>query len=295
MSLLTDHGARRRSEHVSFSAMKLSRWTRRELRTHVTAIGVRPGDSVMVHAALRSVGPMLNGPDALIGAILDAVGSTGTVLAYTDWDTWHDQYVDADGRVPEELKPDIPPFDPRSSRAVRNHGAFAEFLRTWPGALRSGNPGASVAAIGARAAWFTADHPLDYGYGPDSPFGKLVAAGGKVLMVGAPLDTMSILHHAEQIADIPGKRIIRLEVPLLVDGRTQWRMIEEFDTREPVVEGLPEDYFREVVENFLVSGPEGRRGNIGHALSVLVPARDVVEFAVKWLERRVGAAVPRRD
>ena len=28
---------------------------------------------------------------------------------------------------------------------------LAEFLRTWPGARRSGNPDASVAALGARA------------------------------------------------------------------------------------------------------------------------------------------------
>lgn len=261
------------------------RWTRRELREQISVLGVEPGDAVMVHASLRRVGPMLNGPDALVGALLDAMAPGGTLLSYTDWDASYDDTLLSDGRVPEEMRADIPPFDAAASRACRAHGAISEFIRTTPGALRSGNPGASVAAIGARAEWFVADHPLDYGYGNDSPFGKLVAAGGKVLMAGAPFDTMSILHHAEQLADIPGKRIRRIEVPLRVGDVTEWRLIEEFDTTEPVVEGLSEDYFRIVIEEYIAAGGAHRRGLIGKAESWLMPARDIVEFTVQWLER----------
>lgn len=170
----------------------------------------------MVHAAVSRIGPMLNGPDALIGALLDASHPGGTVLAYTDWDARYDVLLDGDGRVPEEWRAHIPAFDPTASRAARENGVLPEFVRTWPGARRSGSPGASVAAIGAKAEWITADHPLDYGYGEGSPLAKL---GGKVLMVGAPLDTMTLLHHAEHLAAIPGKRIHRYEVPFLTaDG-----------------------------------------------------------------------------
>ena len=52
-------------------------WSRRELREAVAALGVVAGDVIMIHAALRRVGPMLNGPDALIGAVLDVLGSSG--------------------------------------------------------------------------------------------------------------------------------------------------------------------------------------------------------------------------
>lgn len=256
------------------------------------ALGLAPGDSVMVHASIRRVGPMLNGPDALIGALLDAISPGGTLLAYTDWDALYEDALPPDGRVPQELRADIPPFDPTASRACRAHGAIAEFIRTTPGALRSGNPGASVAAVGARAQWFVENHPLDYGYGNDSPFGKLVAAAGKVLMAGAPYDTMSILHHAEQLANIPGKRIRRVETPLLIDGVVQWHMIEEFDTANPVVDGLPDDYFRLVVEGYMASGAPHRRGTIGNADSLLVPAGEVVEFTVQWLESWASSRRP---
>jgi len=261
-------------------------WTRRHLRDHLTQLGLEPGDAVMVHAGLRAIGPMLNGPDTLIEALQDILGPQGTLLCYVNWDQQYEDALDEDGRVPDALKPDIPPFNPATSRASRDHGAFAEFVRTTPGALRSGNPGASVVALGHNAAWFTADHPQDYGYGPGSPFAKLVEVGGKVLMVGAPLDTMSLLHHAEHLAQIPGKRIRRMEVPLQSGDSVNWRMIEEFDTCDPVVEGLAADYFGTVVEAFLATG-QGRRGLIGKAPSVLVPAPAMVAFAVRWLEERL--------
>lgn len=257
-------------------------WTRGDLAAHLVALGLAPGDAVLAHAGLRSVGPMLGGPDILIDALADTVGPAGTILAYCDWN-----YDDRD-LADVALRPHVPPFDPARSRATRDNGAFPELLRTTPGARRSGSPGASCAALGGRADWFTADHALDYGYGLQSPFGKLVAAGGKTLLVGAPLDTMTLLHHAEHLADIHGKRLRRYEAPILMDGRTVWRTFEEFDTSDPVVEGLADDYFEDVVEDFLATG-QGRRGLIGHAPSVLVDAAAIVPFAVTWLESRFSS------
>lgn len=262
-------------------------WTRHALHQHLEAIGLRSDDAVMVHAGLRSVGFMLNGPDALIGAILDVIGPTGTLLSYVNWDQQYEDALDEQGYLPAELKSAIPPFNPLTSRASKDHGAFAEFVRTTPGARRSLNPGASVVAIGHRAEWFTAPHPLDYGYGPDSPFARLVAEDGKILMIGAPLDTISILHHAEHLAQLPGKRVRRMEVPLLVNGRVDWRLIEEFDTVDPVVAGLDDDYFGTIVREFLAGGA-GRQALVGAAPSVLLPAADIVAFAVRWLEQQAG-------
>jgi len=258
--------------------------TRASLAADLGRLGVADGDLVMVHAAMRRVGPVLGGPDALIAALRDAVGREGTLAAYTDWHLDHGDLLDAEGRVRPGWRAHVPPFDPRTARAIRDHGVLAEFLRTTPGALRSANPGASVAALGARAAWLTADHPLDYGYGPGTPLSRLVEARGKVLMVGAPLDTMTLLHHAEHLARIPGKRIRRMEVPFATEDGTVWRMIEEFETAGPVVAGLADDYFAEVVRDFLATG-QGRQGPVGDAPSVLVEAAPMCAFGVAWLER----------
>lgn len=237
----------------------------------------------MVHAGLRAIGPILGGPDMFIAALGDVVGPEGTILGYCDW-----QQPDSLESDPA-LRAQMPPFDAARSRSIRDNGAFPELLRTTPGARRSGSPGASCAALGGQADWFVAAHALDYGYGPQSPFGKLVAAGGKVLMAGAPLDTMTVLHHAEHLADISDKRVLRYQAPILIEGRTVWRWFEEFDTGRPVAAGLEDDYFETVVEDFLATG-QGQRGLVGHAPSVLVAAAPMVDFAVSWLERRLARA-----
>ena len=260
--------------------------TRAALADDLRRLGLRPGDAVLAHGALKQVGRMLNGPDIVVGALLDAVSPGGTVLAYTDWDARYDELLTPDRRVPKQWRAHVPPFDPERSRAARDYGALPEFLRTWPGARRSPNPGASFAAIGTRAGWFTADHPLDYGYGHGTPLARLVRGGGKVAMIGAPWDTMTLLHHAEHLADLPDKRVIRYEVPLAADGETLWRMVEEFDTSRPVVDGLPDDYFADIVREFHAAG-NGARGTVGHADTLVVDAPAICAFAVRWLEQAI--------
>jgi aminoglycoside 3-N-acetyltransferase len=172
-------------------------------------------------------------------------------MAYTSWDSQHEDLLDAHGSVLPQWRDHVPHFDPLVSRAARMNGILPEFLRTTPGALRSGNPGASVAAIGRQADWLTADHPQDYGYGERSPLAKLVALKGRVLMIGAPWDTMTLIHHADHQAGLRDKRVVRYEVPFLQDGHKTWRMVEEFDTSEPVIDGLPDDYIQLIVETFV--------------------------------------------
>ena len=261
--------------------------TRSSLRDDLTQLGLSAGDTVMVHAAMSKVGPMLNGPDALSIALLDVIGPEGTMLVYTSWDSVHDDLLGDDGRVLAQWRDHVPGFDPQASRAVRMNGIIAEFVRTMPGARRSSNPGASVAAIGRLADWITADHPQDYGYGEGSPLAKLVEANGRILMVGAPWDTMTLIHHADHLADLPAKRVLRYEVPFAAGAETAWRFMEEFDTTEPVVEGLPENYIEQIVTAHVAHG-SGRAGTIGLAPSLLVDARPMVAFAIEWLEARAG-------
>ncbi len=249
-------------------------------------LGLRPGDTVMVHAAMRRVGPLLHGPDALIAALRAATGTEGTIVGYTDWESRHEDLLDGEGRMPAAWRDLVPGFDAAASRSIRDNGAFPEFLRTTHGAQRSASPGASVAALGRRAAEITADHPIDYGYGPGTPLARLVALKAKVAMIGAPLDTMTLLHHAEHLARIPGKRLKRNDVPFATpDGGTVWRMVEEFDTGDPVVAGLADDYFATIVAEFLATG-QGARGVVGEAPSVLVDAAAITAFAIAWLESR---------
>lgn len=262
----------------------------RELR----GLGLVTGDTVMVHAALRSVGPILGGGDVLIRALLDVAGATGTVVAYADWE--HGVQLLTREPTPrtawEEALRELPPFDARTSRARRENGVLPELMRTWPVACRSANPDASLVALGARAEWLCADHPLSYGYGEGSPFDKLVHMDSKVLLLGAPLDTVTLLHHAEHHARLPEKRVVVYYEPMLIEGERRWMRIEEFDTSIPVIAAAHESYFADIVHAFVVQ--QGiSAGLVGKASACLLGARDLVRFGIEWMERRWGADVPR--
>ena len=254
------------------------RFRRQHLHQDLVTLGVRPGDLVMVHASLRAVGPILGGVNALIQALFDAIGKQGTLAAYVDFEPFFDEGDDPAA---------IPVFDKRTAHAARDHGILHETLRNWPGALRSDHPDAGCIAIGPRAEWLTAGHPFQYGYGEGSPLEKIVQAGGRVLMLGAPLDTVTLLHYAEHKASLPDKRIVRYRRHMPGANGPEWVEFEEFDTGLPVCDGLPENCFEQIAEAFLAAG-HGRDGRVGAGRSVLLEAQQLVPFAIAWLERACG-------
>jgi aminoglycoside 3-N-acetyltransferase len=85
------------------------------------------------------------------------------------------------------------------------------------------------------------------------------------------------------LARLPNKRVIRVCYEL--GGETV--EIEEFDTSDGVVEGMPEGYFGDVTRAFLKTG-RARTGPVGGAQASLIPAAALVEFAVACMERELG-------
>lgn len=261
--------------------------TKSRLVADLSALGVEPGRVVMLHASVRSVGWVVGGPDVVLHALREALGPDGTLMMYAGWED--NPYAMAswpEARRRAYLE-ECPAFDPATSRADRRLSILAEYLRTTPGARRSGNPEKSMAAVGPEAAWLTGDHPLDHGFGPGSPLEKLCHADGKVLLLGAPFDSMTLLHYAECLADVPDKRVVRYRMPLLEGGRRRWVDVEEFDSSAGIRDWAGGDYFVAIAERYLAEG-RGRSGLVGAARSYLFDARELVGFAAAWMEREFG-------
>jgi aminoglycoside 3-N-acetyltransferase len=255
---------------TSNAEMKAS--TQESLTADLCTLGVEPGDVIMVHSSLRAIGPIEGRAGGLVSALLASVGKEGSLMSYVDFQPTQDR----------------PYFDPTQSTARPDYGVFAEILRTWPGAVRSLNPGASMAAIGAKAEWLCANHPLDYGYGPGSPLDKLTQVGGKILLLGSDWDQVTILHFAEHVAPLPGKRVVRRTYEILDQGGSRKsQQIEEFDTSNPVLNTMPKDVFRQIISEFIKQG-RSKSGTVGRAVSQLIPAKQLVDFAVGWMVTRYG-------
>jgi aminoglycoside 3-N-acetyltransferase len=267
--------------------LTLSAITGARIAEDLRGLGVRPGATLMVHTRMSALGWVIGGSGTVVQALLDVLGPDGTLVAYA---SWAEHVYHAEDWPPEHREAylrDPPVFDVATGEVDPDYGRIPERVRTWPGAVRSSHPEASVVAVGARAAWLCAPHPEDDGYGAGSPFARLVEAGGHVLMLGAPLDTVTLLHHAEAIARVPSKRRVTFVVRL-PDGDRTYTDIDTSRGAFPYESlGLEQDEFAAIAGAALEAGV-GARGVVGSGECVLFPAAELVEFAVGWMEARFG-------
>ncbi len=259
--------------------------TRSRLVRDLARLGLRPGTTAMVHAAMSSLGWVVGGSQTVVEALLERLGPQGTLCAQVSWEDipfGHDAWPQ---RWRAAYEAEYPRFDPELSAAAPYEGRIAERIRTWPGARRSANPATGIAAIGHRAEELTAAHRLDDGFGPDTPYARLVEARGAVLLLGAPLHAISLLHHAEALARAPARRTTyRLPVG---DGWTDIRELDVWNGAFPYADERPP--LGEIAADAL-GARIGRAGRVGEAPAHLFPAAALTEFAVDWLEARFGDA-----
>ncbi len=162
-------------------------FTAAQLTDDFRKIGIEAGDILTVHSSMKKIGDQVDGgPQAVIQALLDALGEDGTLIMPVF--TSPKEFID---------------LNEESSRL----GLITETFRIWPEVLRSNDATHSVAAIGKHAEEILAGHedvaPLD----ENSPLHKAALMGGKVLHLGTDLKSCSLVHVAESILDIPYQHI----------------------------------------------------------------------------------------
>lgn len=173
-------------------------WTKAQLSRAFREAGLSENDVVLVHSSLRALGPVSGGADAVIDALLETVGTRGTVAVPT-----HTFAV---------VTPRQPVFHQRHTPA--NVGTLPNVLRSRPEAERSLHPTHSIAAIGARAEDLVEGHERDTTpCSADGPYRRLVDWGGKVLIIGVGLECCTLFHGCEEWSGMPWavkRRPIRL-------------------------------------------------------------------------------------
>jgi aminoglycoside 3-N-acetyltransferase len=249
--------------------------TRASLAADLTRLGLREADMVLVHASLSSLGWVCGGAVAVVQALLDVLGSTGTLVVPTQTMGNSDPRHWSRPAVPEAWWPAIretmPAFDPRITPSV-GLGAVAELVRQWPGAVRSDHPQASFAAVGARAAELMAEHRLDSHLGEGSPLAALERAGARVLLLGVGFDVCTAFHLAEYRVPMPKTEFgAAVRTP---DGGRRWVTYTDVATDS--------DDFADLGEDFERTGAV-TRSLVGEATSRLFAADKAIAHAVAWL------------
>ncbi|MGW1992806.1 aminoglycoside N(3)-acetyltransferase [Embleya sp. NPDC001921] len=251
-----------------------------ELARDLTELGLRPGDTVMVHSSLRAVrGRGRPGAESrdLRSAFRAVLGVDGTLVvpAYTPENSITSQaFADATaGRTVEELADHLHrPLDPHASVSTAV-GAFAESIRADRGALRSEHPLASVVALGGRAEEVTRGHGRTH-FGPDSPMGRLYDTRAGVLAIGVGWGVVSVAHLAEYRHPHRSQR--RYTCKIAASGGSAWFSFPDV--------ALSDHDFPELGRDFEERHPEAiTRGRVGAAHAFLVPVRPYVDFATAWM------------
>lgn len=265
--------------------------TRSEIAGGLRRLGVLEGGVLMVHTRMSALGWVVGGEETVVLSLLDVIGPSGTLAAYAGWDenpyhlaAWPEHWRRA-------YEAELPGYDSTISVADHDVGRIPERIRTWPGAARGEHPEANLVALGPRAAWLVSPHPFDEAFGEGTPLSRLVEAGGQVLMLGAPLGTLTLLHHAEALADVPNKRRVSYQMPVLRNGERVWVELHDIDTSStgafPYELVLPAgaDSFEVIAREALDAGI-GVAGRVGESTSHLFDASELVRFAVRWIEDR---------
>lgn len=184
-------------------ALVIVMWETNAIRSIVSdlrALGVMPGDTVLVHSSLRSLGTVPGGAETVIRGLLEAVGEGGTLLMPAL------SYATVSAKQPLF----------HALWTASCVGAIPEAFRTRPGTLRSVHPTHSVCACGVRAAELISRHHEDRTpVGSNSPFALLPKVGGKVLMLGCGLCPNTAMHGAEELVG-PDYLLLRQPVTYVI-------------------------------------------------------------------------------
>jgi len=158
------------------------------------SLGLKRGDDVLVHSAFSSLGYVEDGPRTVIEALLEVVGSEGTVM------------------MPWPL----------------GNSYLARVFSEQPGVISSQHPTHAVSATGARARMYLKNHlESPTACGPETPYGRLIKANGYILLLGVDQDRNTTLHAVEEMADAPylsEKTVTYVDA----DGQTRQKTLKKF-------------------------------------------------------------------
>ena len=239
--------------------------TKTEIRQGLRGLGVERSGLLLAHSSLRSFGHVDGGADAVVDAMLEAVGPQGTVLVPT--------------LTFQLLKQDAMQFDVRHSPSTS--GLVTETFRNRSEACRSLHPISSAAAIGPQAEYLTADH-ADTPCDAASPYYRLAELGGKVVFFGASLGSNTLFHCAEDIVrpGYLGYASVDAEV-IREDGTTVRVSARRYDCADRGVR-------RHLVNMESVLLEEGllRREMIGNSRTYVIGGKENIESCVRVLRER---------
>lgn len=153
-------------------------------------MGIVPGDVVMLHSSLKSIGYVEGGARTVLEAVYETISPGGTLVVPT--------YYLPGGTIYNTCKMTDYVFDPRVHGS--NLGALPDTFLTMPGIKRSIHPTHSVSALGPRADYIVSSHHLASSiFGVGSPWERCLQLNAKVMGLGISMGPVTFYHLLEDL------------------------------------------------------------------------------------------------
>ncbi len=174
--------------------------SKEEIVSGLKGLGIRKGDTLMVHSSLSAFGNVEGGADTVIDSLLEAVGPKGNVcmpcLGTVENNTFY------------------------AEKTPASTGKIAETFRKRPKAKRSLSPVHSVACIGPDAGYICRGHELDKtSFGKNSPYYKMLEFNSWLVVLGSYFGQVTQYHLTE---DLMGKDF---PVEVYESGYTRFKVV----------------------------------------------------------------------
>lgn len=195
-----------------------------EIIQKLKEVGLKSGDTVMVHTSLGKMGYVCGGAQAVIEALMEVVGDSGTIMMPTQ--SWKN--LDPEMGVHWEA-------DQKDWQLIRDN---------WPAYDKNLTPTNTMGAVAE-------------------------------MLIGTGYDKNTSLHLADVRAEYPGKHTYVEHSAVSEEGKRVWKAYETLFVDGNDFEKIGEDFEKA----YAVPGVR-----IGNALVRLMYQRELVDFAVKWME-----------
>lgn len=161
-----------------------------DLQRALAGLGIRRGDTVLVHSAFDAFGGFQGKPTEVISLLQGAVGNEGILMMPT---------MTFPGTAVDYARSN-PLFD--VARAPSRMGLLTELFRRSPSVVRSIHPTHPVAIWGDEAAVIAAAHHLAHTpCGAGTPFEALLQRHGKIVLLGTDISVLTFYHLLEEVLE----------------------------------------------------------------------------------------------
>lgn len=233
--------------------------TEKNLTEGFSALGVSSGDVLMAHSSLSSFGRVQGGAKTVISALMSCLGEEGTLVmpAFSRYLQNGEDFWDRE-KTPSLM------------------GSISETFRRMPGTLRSSHAAHSICASG-RKAEFLCREPYETGFGPDSPFKKLVGLDAKILLIGVSYNVCTFFHLLEAEAGVPYRFLEERKARVVIDGNAREGSAREYTRMEDAKNDF--SFFGKLLEERGVV----KSLKIGRSVQGLFKAKDAYKLGTEKL------------